>query len=150
MKRAFLVVMCLAAVACMTPAAPAAPAKVLGSIVEGISADHRYYLGWGQSWKAKERDESLRQQVLTNVHSPEMYRAMGRCEIFRSNSLSRRAAERIAGVDVAGLKSGFQPPYALFRRAVREAFRGHSSAGQAIVTDRRGGAQALFDVALVQ
>ena len=26
---------------------------------------------------AKERDESLRQQVLTNVHSPEMYRANG-------------------------------------------------------------------------
>ena len=45
--------------------------------VEGISADHRFYMGWGQSWKAKERDESLRQQILTNVHSPEMYRANG-------------------------------------------------------------------------
>jgi putative endopeptidase len=45
--------------------------------IDGISADQRFYMGWAQSWKAKERDESLRQQVLTNVHSPEMYRANG-------------------------------------------------------------------------
>src|SRR5687768_6379967 len=46
-------------------------------VVDGIPADQRFYMGWAQSWKAKERDESLRQQVLTNVHSPEMYRANG-------------------------------------------------------------------------
>jgi predicted metalloendopeptidase len=45
--------------------------------VDGIPADQRFYMGWAQSWKAKEREESLRQQVLTNVHSPEMYRANG-------------------------------------------------------------------------
>ncbi|HEX8028622.1 MAG TPA: M13-type metalloendopeptidase [Vicinamibacterales bacterium] len=45
--------------------------------IDGIPADQRFYFGWGQSWMAKERDESLRQQVLTNVHSPEMYRANG-------------------------------------------------------------------------
>ncbi len=46
-------------------------------VVDGIPAEQRFYMGWAQSWKAKERDESLRQQVLTNVHSPEMYRANG-------------------------------------------------------------------------
>ena len=46
-------------------------------VIDGIPADQRFYMGWGQSWMAKERDESLRQQVLTNVHSPEMYRANG-------------------------------------------------------------------------
>ena len=46
-------------------------------VIDGMSADQRFYMGWAQSWKAKERDESLRQQVLTNVHSPEMYRANG-------------------------------------------------------------------------
>lgn len=46
-------------------------------VVDGIPADQRFYMGWAQSWMAKERDESLRQQVLTNVHSPEMYRANG-------------------------------------------------------------------------
>jgi putative endopeptidase len=45
--------------------------------IDGITADQRFYMGWSQSWKAKERDESLRQQVLTNVHAPEMYRANG-------------------------------------------------------------------------
>jgi putative endopeptidase len=46
-------------------------------VIDGIPADQRFYMGWAQSWKAKEREESLRQQVLTNVHSPEMYRANG-------------------------------------------------------------------------
>jgi putative endopeptidase len=45
--------------------------------IDGITADQRFYMGWAQSWRAKERDESLRQQLLTNVHSPEMYRANG-------------------------------------------------------------------------
>jgi putative endopeptidase len=45
--------------------------------IDGLTADQRFYMGWAQGWKAKERDESLRQQVLTNVHSPEMYRANG-------------------------------------------------------------------------
>ncbi|HUQ89407.1 MAG TPA: M13-type metalloendopeptidase [Vicinamibacterales bacterium] len=45
--------------------------------IDGITADQRFYMGWSQSWKAKQRDEALRQQVLTNVHSPEMYRANG-------------------------------------------------------------------------
>jgi putative endopeptidase len=45
--------------------------------IGGLTGDQRFYMGWAQVWKAKERDESLRQQVLTNVHSPEMYRANG-------------------------------------------------------------------------
>ena len=46
-------------------------------VIDNLPADQRFYMGWAQSWKAKEREESLRQQVLTNVHSPEMYRANG-------------------------------------------------------------------------
>jgi putative endopeptidase len=46
-------------------------------VIDNVPADQRFYMGWAQSWKAKEREESLRQQVLTNVHSPEMYRANG-------------------------------------------------------------------------
>ncbi|MDO8681736.1 MAG: M13-type metalloendopeptidase [Acidobacteriota bacterium] len=46
-------------------------------VIDGIPADQRFYMGWGQSWKAKQRDEALRQQVMTNPHSPEMYRANG-------------------------------------------------------------------------
>ena len=46
-------------------------------VIDGLTADQRFYMGWAQSWMAKKRDDSLRQQVLTNVHSPEMYRANG-------------------------------------------------------------------------
>ncbi len=46
-------------------------------VVDGVPADQRFYMGWAQAWKAKQRDEALRQQVLTNPHSPEMYRANG-------------------------------------------------------------------------
>ena len=46
-------------------------------VIDNVPADQRFYMGWAQSWKAKEREESLRQKVLTNVHSPEMYRANG-------------------------------------------------------------------------
>jgi predicted metalloendopeptidase len=46
-------------------------------VIDGVPADQRFYMGWAQVWKAKQRDEALRQQVLTNPHSPEMYRGNG-------------------------------------------------------------------------
>ena len=46
-------------------------------VIDGVPADQRFYMGWAQAWEAKQRDEALRQQVLTNPHSPEMYRANG-------------------------------------------------------------------------
>jgi putative endopeptidase len=46
-------------------------------VIDGIPADQRFYMGWAQSWKSKEREEALRQQVLTNVHAPEIFRANG-------------------------------------------------------------------------
>ena len=46
-------------------------------VIDGVPADQRFYMGWAQAWKAKQRDEALRQQVLTNPHSPEMNRANG-------------------------------------------------------------------------
>jgi predicted metalloendopeptidase len=45
--------------------------------LDGFNGDQRFYLGWTQIWRAKQRDDALRQQVMTNPHSPEMYRANG-------------------------------------------------------------------------
>jgi predicted metalloendopeptidase len=45
--------------------------------IDGLSSEQRYYLGWAQIWRAKEREDALRQQVMTNPHAPEMYRANG-------------------------------------------------------------------------
>jgi len=49
------------------------PAPVLG----GLTGDQRFFLGWAQAWRAKSRDEALRNQVLTDSHSPAIYRCNG-------------------------------------------------------------------------
>ena len=45
--------------------------------IDGITADQRFYLGWAQVWRALTREEALRNQVMTNPHSPEQYRCNG-------------------------------------------------------------------------
>jgi predicted metalloendopeptidase len=45
--------------------------------LDGFTGDQRFYLGWAQIWRAKQRDDAMRQQVMTNPHAPEMYRANG-------------------------------------------------------------------------
>jgi predicted metalloendopeptidase len=47
------------------------PAPVVG----GFSGDQRFFLGYAQVWRFKERDEALRNQLLTDAHSPGMFRA---------------------------------------------------------------------------
>jgi putative endopeptidase len=47
------------------------PAQVL----EGFTPEQRFFLGWAQAWRAKAREKSMRNSVLTNVHAPDMYRA---------------------------------------------------------------------------
>ena len=47
------------------------PAPVIG----GYTGDQRFFLGFAQIWRTKYRDESLRQQLLTDPHSPGPYRA---------------------------------------------------------------------------
>jgi putative endopeptidase len=45
--------------------------------IDGLNGDQRFFFGWAQAWRTKQRDDALRQQVLTNPHSPDMYRANG-------------------------------------------------------------------------
>jgi putative endopeptidase len=44
-------------------------------VIDGFTGDQRFYLGWAQVWRTKMRDEALREQLLTNPHSPGDYRA---------------------------------------------------------------------------
>jgi predicted metalloendopeptidase len=46
-------------------------------VLDGLTGDQRFFFGWAQAWRSKMRDDALRQQVLTNPHAPEMYRANG-------------------------------------------------------------------------
>ena len=45
------------------------PAPVIG----GFTGDQRFFLGYAQIWRFKSRDEALRNQLLTDSHSPGMY-----------------------------------------------------------------------------
>ena len=48
-----------------------------GPTIDGFTPDQRLYMGWAQQWRDNTRDDAVRQQVLTNPHAPEMYRANG-------------------------------------------------------------------------
>jgi putative endopeptidase len=39
-------------------------------VIDGTTGDQRFYLGWAQVWRCKSREASLRQQLLTDPHSP--------------------------------------------------------------------------------
>ncbi len=45
--------------------------------VDGWTGDQRVMLGWAQAWRGKNRDEAIRRQVVSDPHSPRMYRVNG-------------------------------------------------------------------------
>ncbi len=45
--------------------------------IDGFTPEQRFFIGWAQVWRNNYRPESLRRQVLTNVHAPDHYRAIG-------------------------------------------------------------------------
>jgi putative endopeptidase len=46
-------------------------------VIDGFTGVQRVFLGYGQVWRTKYRDEALREQIMTDPHSPAMYRANG-------------------------------------------------------------------------
>jgi putative endopeptidase len=48
-------------------------AKVIG----GLTGDQRFFLSYAQAWQAKVREGAQRQQLLTDPHSPAMFRVNG-------------------------------------------------------------------------
>jgi putative endopeptidase len=45
--------------------------------LDGATGDQRFFMGWAQAWRALIRDQALRNQVLTDPHSPSIYRCNG-------------------------------------------------------------------------
>ena len=43
-------------------------------VIDGYTGDQRFFLGFGQVWQNKSRDEATRQQILTDPHTPGNYR----------------------------------------------------------------------------
>jgi putative endopeptidase len=46
-------------------------------VIDGMTADQRFYVGFAQSWLGKRRDESTIAQVKSDPHSPVKYRTNG-------------------------------------------------------------------------
>ncbi|MCP4804610.1 MAG: M13 family metallopeptidase [Proteobacteria bacterium] len=47
------------------------------AVIDGLTGDQRFFLSWAQVWRSKYRDEALRQQMVTDPHSPALYRVNG-------------------------------------------------------------------------
>jgi putative endopeptidase len=46
-------------------------------VIDGFSGDQRFFMGFGQVWRSKMRDEAAINQVKTDPHSPGQFRANG-------------------------------------------------------------------------
>ncbi|MCR6661511.1 MAG: M13 family metallopeptidase [Asticcacaulis sp.] len=43
-------------------------------VKDGMTGDQRFFLAFAQSWRAKDREAALKQQILTDGHAPDEYR----------------------------------------------------------------------------
>jgi putative endopeptidase len=74
-------------------------------VIDGFTGIQRVFLGYGQIWRSKYRDEALRQQIMTDPHSPSKYRANGAVrnvpefyeafEVAEGDALFLRPEERV-------------------------------------------------------
>jgi putative endopeptidase len=46
-------------------------------VIDEISGEQRFFLGWAQAWRQNIRDAALRNQILSDPHSPASYRCNG-------------------------------------------------------------------------
>jgi len=46
-------------------------------VIDGLTGDQRFFLGWVQAWRAKAREAYLRRQILADPHSAAEFRANG-------------------------------------------------------------------------
>ena len=47
------------------------------AVIDGMTGDQRFFIAYAQAWQTKYRDDVVRQQVLTDPHSPDKYRVNG-------------------------------------------------------------------------
>jgi hypothetical protein len=46
-------------------------------VLDGLTGDHRFFLSFAQVWRSKERDDALRNQVMSDVQRPAIFRVNG-------------------------------------------------------------------------
>lgn len=47
------------------------------SVLNGFTGEQRVFIGWAQVWRSLFRDEALREQILTDPHTPGEFRVLG-------------------------------------------------------------------------
>ncbi|WP_018984228.1 M13 family metallopeptidase [Salinimonas chungwhensis] len=70
-------------------------------VIDGFTGDQRVFIGYGQVWATKYRDEALRNQVQTDPHSPAE---------FRTNGAVRNVSEFYEAFDVTEQNDLYLPP----------------------------------------
>ncbi len=45
-------------------------------VLDGLDGEQQFFLGYGQSWRIEEREQALRESLLTDGHAPGRYRAL--------------------------------------------------------------------------
>ncbi len=73
--------------------------------IDGFTPEQRFFIGFGQVWKTHARPEFLRQQVVTDPHSPAKFRVLGPLSnmpefyqafgVKKGNSMWRQEADRV-------------------------------------------------------
>jgi putative endopeptidase len=43
-------------------------------VIDGLTGDQRFFIGWAQIWRGQHREDALRRRLLTDTHSPYEYR----------------------------------------------------------------------------
>jgi putative endopeptidase len=46
-------------------------------VIDKLSGDERFFMGWAQAWRAKAKEEYLRRQVMSDPHAWAEFRANG-------------------------------------------------------------------------
>ena len=47
------------------------------AVIDGLTGDQRFFLGFAQSWRKKSTEDAVRQQLVSDPHAPEQYRVNG-------------------------------------------------------------------------
>ncbi|WP_394173999.1 M13 family metallopeptidase [Thalassotalea litorea] len=46
-------------------------------VIDGLTGDERFFMGWAQVWRGKRTEKGMRQRVATDSHSPGQFRTLG-------------------------------------------------------------------------
>jgi putative endopeptidase len=70
-------------------------------VLDGLTGDQRFFLGWAQAWRTKYRDAELQRRLATDPHAPAE---------FRCNGVVRNMPEFYEAFDVQPSDALFLPP----------------------------------------